>query len=109
MRDGKATLTVLLMATRTRNPEAGHVGTDWLASCARDPASIHRAWVRKDLTPLVGGDRGRATEADLMQSVAAMQRIGPEPDGTDKLTDPVAPGTAFGPTAGPRLAAEAFG
>ena len=44
-----------------------------------------------------------------MQSVAAMQRIGPEPDGTDKLTDPVAPGTAFGPTAGPRLAAEAFG
>ncbi|MEV6790917.1 hypothetical protein AB0M87_02725 [Streptomyces sp. NPDC051320] len=155
------------MATRTRNPRTGHAGTDWLASCAPDPTSIHRAWAREDLAPLAGGDRWRVVEADLMPSVAAMQRIGPgrlgpvmvypeadlawwlvppgaaeeladlprltvrpagwalrcppahryfdgrawleKPDGSGRLTDPVAMGAAFGPTAGPRLPAEAFG
>lgn len=32
-----------------------------------------------------------------------------KPDGSGKLTDSVALGAAFGPTAGPRLSAEAFG
>ncbi|MET8130059.1 hypothetical protein [Streptomyces sp. NPDC005231] len=61
------------MATRTRNP-----GTDWLASCAPNPVLVHRMWAADELAAIPSGRLWLAVEADILPSVAAMQRIGPE-------------------------------
>lgn len=61
------------MASRTHNP-----GTDWLASCAPDPVLIHRMWAADELAAIPSGRLWLAVEADILPSVAAMQRIGPD-------------------------------
>lgn len=61
------------MASRTRNP-----GSEWLASCAPNPVLIHRKWAADELAPIPAGRLWLAVEADVMPTVAAMQRIGPD-------------------------------
>ncbi|WP_330435956.1 MULTISPECIES: hypothetical protein [Streptomyces] len=61
------------MAPRTRNP-----GSEWLASCAPDPVLVHRKWVADELAFIPSGRLWLAVEADIMPTVAAMQRIGPD-------------------------------
>lgn len=61
------------MAPRTRNP-----GSEWLALSAPDPVGIHRVWAQDQLAQIPSGRLWLAVEADLMRSVAAMQRIGPD-------------------------------
>ncbi|MGW5273617.1 hypothetical protein ACWEQP_13715 [Streptomyces sp. NPDC004044] len=61
------------MASRTCNP-----GTDWLASCAPNPVLIHRIWAADGLAAIPSGRLWLVAEADILPSVAAMQRIGPD-------------------------------
>lgn len=61
------------MAPRTRNS-----GSAWLASCASDPAQVHRIWAADGLARIRTGRLWLAVEADLMRSVHALQRIDPD-------------------------------
>ncbi|MFI5634015.1 hypothetical protein ACIA8E_32515 [Streptomyces sp. NPDC051664] len=61
------------MASRTRNP-----GTDWLATCALNPVLVQRKWAAGELVDIPSGRLWLAVEANILPSVAAIQRIGPE-------------------------------
>ncbi|MGW3736697.1 hypothetical protein [Streptomyces sp. NPDC005148] len=61
------------MAPRTHNP-----GSQWLASCAPDPVQVHRTWAAGELAALPTGRLWLTAETDIMRSVAAMERIGPD-------------------------------
>jgi hypothetical protein len=63
------------MATKPA-PSLRQAGQDWLLSCADDPASTQQAWDAEDLAPFLTGLYWRAAEAPLMQSMAAIRRIG---------------------------------
>lgn len=70
--------TVLVMATRTHNPDARHAGRDWLADCAPAPDAVHRAWSGGELALIPSGEHWLAVEASFLRTLDAMQRIGPD-------------------------------
>lgn len=66
------------MATRTHRQRARpSAGTDWLASCAAHPDDAYLAWAAHCLAAIATGSPWLAAEAPLVESVTAMQRIGP--------------------------------
>ncbi|MCX4550638.1 MULTISPECIES: hypothetical protein [unclassified Streptomyces] len=53
-------------------------GSEWLALSAPDPVQIFRRWAQDQLAKIPSGRLWLAAEADLMRSVDAMQRVGPD-------------------------------
>ncbi|MFD9422331.1 MULTISPECIES: hypothetical protein [unclassified Streptomyces] len=59
------------MAPRTR-----HAGTDWLATCAPDPAFVRRRWAGAQLAPIPVGRSWLVAETTLTRTMDAMERVG---------------------------------
>lgn len=52
-------------------------GQEWLLSSAPDPAPVLREWELEELAAIPSGTLWRVVEAPLLESVTAIQRIGP--------------------------------
>lgn len=51
-------------------------GQDWLLACTPSPTAVERAWDSEELAEYTTGTHWRVTEAPLLLSVEAMNRIG---------------------------------
>lgn len=65
------------MAVPTADP-THQAGQEWLLSSAPDPAPVLHQWELKKLGEIPSGTHWRVVEAPLLESIAAVQRIGPD-------------------------------
>ncbi|MET7481374.1 hypothetical protein ABZT17_44715 [Streptomyces sp. NPDC005648] len=65
------------MAVPTAGP-MHQAGQEWLLSSAPDPAPVLREWELDEFGEIPSGTLWRVAEAPLVESVAAIRRIGPD-------------------------------